>query len=639
MAAYLAARPEGIRPAEGTRAFALALETGLSQVVVSPYDVVAMVERSTRAAETSTAAEPVASTPVLALSRHERPAIDTPFVAPRDDLEERLATIWQAVLGIERVGVDDNFFSLGGDSILGIQVVARAREAGLSLTSRLLYQHPSVADLAAILQPVKSEPMHDRSAPIPLTPIQRWFFERDLLDSHHFNQSAALETAAGIDSSLVERALAALVEHHEALRFRYTVADGQVQQTLSTARETALAFSVVDLSGLTLDEQQRAILEQVSGLQTCLDLEHGPLVSAAYFDCGPAQAGQLSLVIHHLVVDGVSWRILIEDLQLAYEQLRAGQSVQLPATTLPFADWAHRLQEYARSAQVRDELGYWRDQLARPRVPVPANSAERVSTESQARRVDVSLTVDETHAILRQVPRALRARINAVLLGALARAMAEWTGQSTLVVDLEGHGREPIADDVDLTRSVGWFTTMYPVSLDVTGAASIVDSVRSVRASLQQIPCQGIGYGLLRHLGDETSEAQALRQYPRPEISFNYLGQFDQLLAEPGVFRLSGRAATGANQSPRQVRGHLLDFGGAVIDGQLHLHCTYSEALHDASTMQRLLDAVAANLRLLIAESGSTAPTAREFPLAGLDQQRLASLLGKVGRSAKREDG
>jgi non-ribosomal peptide synthase protein (TIGR01720 family) len=489
------------------------------------------------------------------------------------------------------------------------------------------------------MQPAPAESTHDQSASTPLTPIQRWFFDRNPVDPHHFNQSVVLETPAGIDPPLIERALAALVEHHEALRLRYQFEDGQVVQRLATVSDAPAMFTIVDLSALSPTEQQSAILERSSSLQASLDLTRGPLVTVAYFDCGPSRAGQLLVVIHHLVVDGVSWRILIEDLEVAYQQLRAGQPVQLPPGTMSFMDWSHRSQEYAQTVQVGEELRYWREQLSGPRLALPSDRPDRVSSEAEARMVEALLSIDETRAILREVPRALRARINAILLAALVRSVAEWTGQPTLVVNLEGHGREPIAENVDLTRTVGWFTTMYPVALDIRGMTSMTDCVRAVRASLQQIPRQGIGYGLLRYPGQETPAAQELAQYPPPEISFNYLGQFDQLLAEPSTFRLSIRAATGPSHSPRQIRAHVLDVGGIVIDGQLRLTCTYSEGLHAASTIQRLMDSMAVNLRTLVADNQSAPAPSRQFPLAGLDQQQLDSLLGKVRRPANRADG
>jgi aryl carrier-like protein len=266
-------------------------------VIVSPYDIAAVIDQATRAAEASTSAVAVVSQPDL--GSHERPDIETPFVAPRDEIEERLTALWQTVLGIERIGIHDNFFSLGGDSILGIQVAARAREAGLNLTARTLHQHPTVAELAAMMQPTPTSPAPDGSAPIPLIPIQQWFFERDLLDSHHFNQSAVLETPAGTDPSLVQRALDALVEHHDALRLRYVTEQGQAVQILAPVADARAAFTTVDLSALTQEELDQAIVERATSLQASLDLGNGPLVSTIYFDCGPSRAGQLLLVIHH----------------------------------------------------------------------------------------------------------------------------------------------------------------------------------------------------------------------------------------------------------------------------------------------------------------------------------------------------
>jgi len=588
-----------------------------------------------------------------------RPELESAYVAPRTREEKILADIWAQVLGVEQVGVHDNFFELGGDSILSIQVIARANQAGLQLTPRQLFQAPTVAGLAAMAGTGRAIEAEQGivEGPVPLTPIQHWFFEQELPEPHHWNQALLLEVRQALEPSLLEGAVEHLMAHHDALRLRFTPpvppesgkekGGGEWRQG-NAGMDGEVPFICVDLSALPSAEQGPAIEVAAAEAQTSLNLTTGPLLRVVYFDLGAGQPGRLLIVIHHLAVDGVSWRILLEDLQMAYHQLSRGEAVQLPPKTTSFQQWARRLVEYAQTEAVRRELDYWLGILApdrsRTRLEQGSLSAEHriarlpvdypggENTEASARTVAVSLSAEETQALLQEVPAAYRTEINDVLLTALAQAMARWTGSRALLVELEGHGREPIFDDVDLTRTVGWFTVAFPVVLDLKNADGPGEALKAVKEQLRRVPHRGIGYGLLRYLCQDEEVTKRLQALPQPEIGFNYMGQLDQALPGGSPFG-PARESRGPDRSPQGRRNHLLDISGSIAGGQLRLEWIYSENLYRRATVEQMAQDFLEALRAIIAhcrspEAGDVTPS--DFPLAGLDQKKLKKVLAKL---------
>ena len=549
------------------------------------------------------------------------------YVAPRNAAERQLAEIWQQSLGVPRVGVHDNFFDLGGDSILSIQIIARANRAGLRLAPKQLFQHQTIAELAAASGAVAVA--HAEQGAVegraPLTPIQHWFFEQGLPDAHYFNQSLLFELREGTEPQTLAEAFARVCAHHDALRLRFT-REGETWRQAHADEGAVIRFTRFDLSELT-GERRRAVADISAAVQSSLDLAAGPLARAALFEPGAGRSGSLLVVIHHLVVDGVSWRILLEDLHAAYEQLRLGERVELPPKTTSFKRWAERLTEYARAAQVDDEAAYWTADERAGVKGLPVDRARGDNTVASARAVEVSLDEEETRALLHEVPACYRAQINDVLLTALAYAFAAWTGERRLLVDLEGHGREELFDDVDLSRTVGWFTTISPVLIDLGGAAGPADAVSGVKEQLRQLPRRGLGYGLLRYLRRDAT-AERLRALPPPEVSFNYLGQLD--LAAPGAaLFVSARDADGPARSPRAPRRYLFEINGGVAGGRLSLAWTYSENLHERATVEWLARAYADALRAVIAHrasAGASRYAPSDFPLARLGRGELERL-------------
>ncbi|HEX8652353.1 MAG TPA: amino acid adenylation domain-containing protein [Pyrinomonadaceae bacterium] len=532
-----------------------------------------------------------------------RPVLEERFVEPRTEVEGALAKIWTEVLGIEQIGVYDNFFELGGDSILGIQVIARVNQAGLALTPRQLFQHQTIAELAAAsLAPsnIKAE-QGTITGLLPLTPIQHWFFEQNLPEPHHWNQAMLLEARTPLDISLLEHALQYVLAHHDALRLRFMPDDTGWQQFNAGLGET-VSCRHVELSTLRLEEQRRAFEEAVTDSQASLNLTDGPLLRVTLFDWGAQRPNRLLIVIHHLAVDGFSWRILLEDLQTVYRQLTQGEALQLPPKTTAFKHWAERLTAYAQSADLRQEYDYWQAESGgwAARLPVDYPLEGGANTEASAAHVTTSLSSEETQALLRTVPKTAQVQINDLLLTALGCALTQWTGERSCRVDIEGHGREQLFDDVDLSRTVGWFTTITPVRLGFGEDADPGEALRLVRQHLRRIPAHGIGYGVLRYLkGSDT--AASLRALPQAEVSFNYLGQLDQLFSEDSLFKLDLESVESFH-SPRGARRYLLDVGGLIVNGQLRINWTYSENIHRRTTIERLAENYMETLRALIVQ-------------------------------------
>ncbi|HEY0604050.1 MAG TPA: amino acid adenylation domain-containing protein, partial [Herpetosiphonaceae bacterium] len=556
--------------------------------------------------------------------------IETAFVAPGTPVETTLARIWAEVLRVETVGVHDNFFALGGDSILSIQIVARATQAGLRLTPRQLFQHQTIAELALVADtaPLVTADQGVISGPVPLTPIQNWFFAVDQPEPHHFNQAVLLESRQPLDPVLLDQAVQQLLVHHDALRLRYSHVSSVWQQQILPP-DGASVVTTIDLSAVTVPEQRAALTAAATEMQASLDLASGPLLRVAAFDLGRQQPGRLLVVVHHLAVDAVSWSILLADLQTAYTQLQQGGVVTLPPKTTSFKAWAERLRAYAQSSTLHDELEYWLQTGRQPVPPLPVDRPDGDNTQGSIARIRLTLSAADTQALLQEVPRVYHAQINDVLLTALALAWAAWSGATTLRLDLEGHGREEVFDDVDLTRTVGWFTSLFPVRLDLGTVREPGAALKTIKEQLRAIPQHGIGYGVLRYLAPAEIRA-ALEEFPAAEVAFNYLGQLDHAIAADGWVAPAAEDA-GPAVSPLGRRQYLLEVSGFVAGGQLQMSWTYSTALHHHSTVERLAAAYQSALEALIAhclspDAGGFTPA--DFPLARLDQGTLDRVVG-----------
>ncbi|MFI7673279.1 amino acid adenylation domain-containing protein [Actinophytocola sp. NPDC049390] len=559
----------------------------------------------------------------------DRAALPKPGVAPADvpysATERVIADIWRELLGVPEVRVTDNFFALGGDSIISLQVIARAKKFGIQLTPRLFFQHQTVAAIAANARATGSV-LADQGkivGDVPLTPVQHWFFELDMAEPAHFNQVELLETD-GLDDEVLARALSALTDHHDALRLRVRRGDdGQWRQNFADDAGPGV-LTCHDLSGLGGNEVWPAMKRIADEVQRGMDLADGPVIRAALFDLGAQHGQRLLIAVHHLAVDGVSWRILLEDLGTAYRQAAQGRTALLPAKTTSVRTWAEKLVRYARSPGGLAELEYWTAQAAGRPLP---RDHEGGNTERSAATVRVELTEDETTALLQDVPRAFHTQINDALLMAVGTAVHAWTGDDAVTVGLEGHGREDLFPDVDTSRTVGWFTSVFPVAL--TGMAQSDPAIRlkDVSEQLRGIPHRGIGYGILRYLGD-TPTRQSLAD-ATPEINFNYLGQFAADVPGIGGYAAAGEPR-GRSYSDTGIRRHLLDILSAVERGRLSVDVSYSTEIHDRATVERFAENITKTLRALLdlaAERNEGGAGTAQVPLAELEADELAAIM------------
>jgi len=545
------------------------------------------------------------------------------YTQARSGVEEVLAGIWSEVLKVERVGIHDNFFELGGDSILSIKVIARANRAGLKLTPRQLFQNQTVAELAAVATvgiDVKGE-QGTVTGKVPLTPIQRRFFDENV-DLHHYNQSVIFETREQLDETLLRRAVNSLIVHHDALRLRFQHDGNDWQQTNSAIEQDC--FIRIDLSDVAEQDRSSMLERAATALQTSLDLAGGPLIRAALFTWPNGTPDRFMIVVHHLAIDGVSWRILLEDLQRAYGQLKDGAAVDLGFKTTSFQQWANKMVEYAQSSDVMNELPFWSEMLGPVQDSIPVDHPEGRNDRNTAERVSLSLNLDETRALLQEAPKKYRAQINDLLLTGLVEAFHRSAGLNSLAVNLEGHGREDLFDDLDLTRTTGWFTTIFPVRFQKAKGESVTTTLKRVKEVLRSLPNKGIGYGLLKYL----SQHDELKKLREPLISLNYLGQLDQAVPQEMGFA-AARESMGPMQSERGKRSNLLDFSAGVLGGKLWIGCTYSTNLYNRETIETITSAFVEALRSLATmrvDSPAKAFAPSDFPLARLDEKSLTKL-------------
>ncbi|WP_212626926.1 non-ribosomal peptide synthetase [Pseudomonas sp. PP3] len=555
-------------------------------------------------------------TPNGKLDRKALPALDgsaqqREHVAPRSDLEKSLAAIWQDVLAIDSVGLEDNFFELGGDSIVSMQVVSRARQAGIVLSPKDLFQHQTIRSLAQAARTGGQSQIDQGPAvgAVALSPVQQWFFEQAIPERQHWNQSLLLVPREALNIKALERALEQLLTQHDSLRLSYAQADNTWQQAYAAPTTESVLW-----------QRQAQTVGQLNTLcdeaQHSLDLQNGPLLRAMRVAMADGSE-RLLLVIHHLAVDGVSWRVLLEDLQHFY----TGGTAQ--AKTSSYQRWVARLHDHLPAFE--HNLGHWQSQMQDAPDNLPCERPNGALENRFEEKLELKFDTEQTRKLLQQAPAAYRTQVNDLLLTALARAVCRWSGQGSTLIQLEGHGREDLFDDIDLTRTVGWFTSLFPVNLKPS--ADLGASIKSIKEQLRNVPDKGLGYGALRYLGAPQIRA-GLAALPQPRITFNYLGQFDRQFDEGALFTPSTEG-NGLAQDPSAPLGNWLVVEGQVYGGELSLSWGFSREMFDTATIQRLADEYALELNALIdhccaLEVAQATPS--DFALAQIDQAQLDAL-------------
>lgn len=533
------------------------------------------------------------------------------FVAPRNETEQHLVMVYEEVLKKKGIGIKDDFFVLGGDSIKSIQIVSLLKQRGYLLTIQDVLLHPQIESLSGCVKAAtRTVSQETVTGMIPLSPAQKAFFERATAHRHHYNQSVLLHSQQTLSEGALRAALEKIFLHHDALRmvFRET-GDGWIQE--NKGAELGYSLEVISVT------DEAGFIAACENIQAGINLEEGPLCRVALFH--GEMGDRLLLVIHHLVTDGVSWRILLEDLSTLYQQYQAGKPLQLPAKTDAFKYWQEKLVAYAASGTLSGEDAYWSGITAQEVQQLPMDHVGGSNLIGEATTLSFELDEYNTDLLLTGTYKAYRTDINDILITALGLAVQETCGIEQLLLKLEGHGREPIGTEIDVTRTIGWFTTHYPVVFDLSYSADPIRQLIEVKETLHRIPAKGIGYGILHYLSGKKYNC-------KPEITFNYLGDFSQP-SNASVFEFSGDYH-GRNTAEDMERNTVLEVSGMVTAGRMSLSLSYSPSQYHADTVNGILDAYKKHLYVLIEKlsTGGENITPVDLTYKGLSVEQLQQL-------------
>ncbi|AZH29547.1 non-ribosomal peptide synthetase [Paenibacillus sp. M-152] len=546
---------------------------------------------------------------------------DTEYEAPRSKLEQTLASIWEEVLGVKPIGLRNNFFELGGDSIKALQIAARLNAKGLKMDMKDLFRHPQIDLIVPYIKTItRIIPQGAVQGAVELTPIQWEFFEYHQTERHHYNQVVMLQNTKRWNETWLRSAMDKLTTHHDALRITF---DEREKEPVAYNRGTAEGecFTLESYNLLHADQPEAEILQLADALQRGFDLRNGPLVRLALFRL--QEADHLLIVIHHLVVDGVSWKILLEDLEKAYQQAANGQKLQLPAKTDSYKEWAARLSKYAHSAQVRQEINYWNEVEAREIRPLPKDHEVSVSLIRDAHQSEVTLSREETENLLKHAHHAYNTEINDILLTALGLAFYEWSGHAEIAVQVASHNRTDCIKDIDVSRTVGRFTSVYPFVIHVSKPEDQAYQIKLVKDNLRRVPNQGAGYGILRYLTNrEQQDKTTLFSAKPPEISFS----FDEETREGTTWRTSALSMfAGSAISPLTEKAPGFGIHGVVAKERLSIVFEYNAHEYEESTVTQLTASFKNHLIELIRhccakETAEQSPTDFTYGQLSLDQ-------------------
>ncbi|MEC1022070.1 bacitracin non-ribosomal peptide synthetase BacA [Bacillus paralicheniformis] len=514
----------------------------------------------------------------------------TRYEPPRNEIERKLVQVWGEILGAEDIGISHHFFAAGGDSIKALQIVSRLAKMNLKLEMKALFANPKIKDLSRLITEETRHRKHNKpvTGETELLPIQKRYFTNNKEELDHFNQSFMLFRKDGYDENIVRTAFNKILEQHDALRMIYEEKGGDFIQYNRGYRENLFDLDVYDVRGL--DNQAEKVFELATGIQKRSSIRKGKLVHLGIFRAD--EGDHLLIAIHHLVVDGVSWRILFEDFETLYLQALKGEPLDIGYKTDSYQEFARQLKKYAQSRRLLKEREYWQKALAADVPFIPAEKLER-DTFEHSTTLSIRIGPDVTAKLLRNANKAYNTEINDLLLTALIAAVRDITGENKLKVMMEGHGREDILDGVDITRTIGWFTTVYPVFIDLGEEKEISQNIKMVKETLRKIPNKGIGYGVLKYMTEELQKIQT--QAP---LSFNYFGEMKNDMNRK-VFSQSP-FSPGESIGGKIVRHCAIDMNAISLNGELIIYTTFNQDQYQTNTIEQLNQSFKENLEKIV---------------------------------------
>lgn len=549
------------------------------------------------------------------------------YAPPGNEIEKKLVEAWQEVLGIEPVGILDGFFESGGDSIKAFQVTAKLQKYQLRLDVQDLLLYQNISAIGRYVVPFHSNAGQGMiEGMVALTPIQYWFFEKEPQFRSHYNQAVMLYRKEGYDAALLSQVFERIIFHHDALRMVFKNNAGVITQLNRGLDGVFADLKVTDLSGE--DDYPPIIETKANQMQRGIDLENGPLLKLELFKT--RQGDHLLIVIHHLVVDGVSWRILFEDFTSGYQMALEHGEIRFPAKTDSYQEWSEKMRSYAESEGFMKEIDFWNRFLGEKTKPLPKDQEIEKRLSGNAKELSMTLSETETADLLKNVNRAFNTEINDILLAALGLTLTDWTGENKILLELEGHGRITPIKNIDISRTIGWFTNVYPVILDMENREDPSHLIKKVKEDLRRIPNQGIGFGVIKYLAPE-SIREAFNADRKPEICFNYLGQFDNDL-QTDIFGIS-HLSPGLLISPELERDYALEFNGLISDGKLRFSIRYNQDEYREHTMRKLIENYQTQLLNLIhfcMGRDETELTPTDLGYSKLSIEQLADLTGEL---------
>lgn len=519
------------------------------------------------------------------------------FVAPRNEVEKSIIDVWEEILGVQNIGITDNFFDLGGDSIKAIQVSAHLQRKQLKIEIKDLFLNPTIENLSSFVTECKAIDQKEISGEYSLSPIQRWFFSNITKNIHHWNQSVMLFNKVQLEKKGIEMVLEKLIAHHDILRTEFSSDKSGDSSIFSASIKKMEHFKNVEIEVVDIKNENdnvQKIEETANRLHHKMDIYRSPLIKVCLFKAN--EGDYLLFIMHHLIVDGVSWRILIEDFCRGYKQYCANEKVEFYQKTNSYIEWVNSLINYSESTSISNELHVWKNIDDFEQKPLSRETKKEYRYQFEKQVLKINLSENETKALTKEVNQAYNTTVEDILLVALGKAVKEWSGISKIKINLERHGRNSFDSKIDMSRTVGWFTSMFPVLLNIEDT-NISEIIVSVKEQIRTIPNNGIGYNILKYM-PTGSNNEKYRNKLKPEISFNFLGQIDNIKLDGG-FELSTKLYGDALGRENELN-FAIDINGMILQNKLLLEFNYSNIEFSKESIESLSTLFNENIKALI---------------------------------------